>query len=73
VGVILTGMGRDGASGLAAMRAAGAHTIGESRASALVYGMPRVAHEEGAVCEQAPIGAVAGRIAQALHRLRAPV
>jgi two-component system chemotaxis response regulator CheB len=72
VGVILTGMGRDGAQGLKLMREAGAHTIGQTRESALVYGMPRVAHEEGAVCEQAPVEAVAGRIAQALQKLRAP-
>jgi two-component system chemotaxis response regulator CheB len=70
-GVILTGMGRDGARGLRLMRDAGAHTIGQSEASSLVYGMPRVAFEEGAVIEQAPIEAVAGRLAAALRKLKA--
>ncbi|HWA19208.1 MAG TPA: chemotaxis response regulator protein-glutamate methylesterase [Devosia sp.] len=70
VGAILTGMGRDGARGLKLMREAGAYTLGESKASALVYGMPRVAFEEGAVVEQAPLDAVAARLAAALERLR---
>ncbi|GHA25726.1 chemotaxis response regulator protein-glutamate methylesterase of group 1 operon [Devosia pacifica] len=70
VGVLLTGMGRDGATGLGEMRKAGAHTIGQNQASALVYGMPRVAFEEGAVVEQAPIDAVAERVVHALTRLR---
>jgi two-component system chemotaxis response regulator CheB len=71
VGAILTGMGRDGARGLKLMREAGGHTIGQSQASALVYGMPRVAFEEGAVVEQAPLEAIAGRLAAALNRLKA--
>jgi two-component system chemotaxis response regulator CheB len=70
VGVILTGMGRDGASGLMAMRKAGAFTIGQSRESALVYGMPRVAFEEGAVIEQAPVEAIGAGIVRALGRSR---
>jgi two-component system chemotaxis response regulator CheB len=70
VGAILTGMGRDGARGLKKMREAGAYTIGQSATSALVYGMPRVAFEEGAVIEQAPVEAIAGRLASALTRLR---
>ncbi len=52
VGVILTGMGRDGASGLLAMRKNGASTIGQDEASSVVYGMPRVAYEIGAVERQ---------------------
>jgi len=70
VGAILTGMGRDGARGLKLMREAGAHTVGQSQASALVYGMPRVAFEEGAVVEQAPVEAIAARLANALMRLK---
>jgi two-component system chemotaxis response regulator CheB len=70
VGAILTGMGRDGAHGLKLMRDAGAFTVGQSPGSALVYGMPRVAFEEGAVVEQAPVEAVTGRLAAALQRLR---
>jgi two-component system chemotaxis response regulator CheB len=70
VGAILTGMGRDGARGLKLMREAGGFTVGQSQTSSLVYGMPRVAYEEGAVMEQATIEAIAGRLAAALGRLR---
>lgn len=56
VGVILTGMGKDGAQGLAAMRTAGARTFGQDEASCVVYGMPRAAFELGAVERQAPLG-----------------
>ncbi|RYE77919.1 MAG: chemotaxis protein CheB, partial [Hyphomicrobiales bacterium] len=70
VGAILTGMGRDGARGLKLMREAGAHTVGQSQASALVYGMPRVAFEEDAVVEQAPVEVITARLAAALTRLK---
>ncbi|MGV8951713.1 MAG: protein-glutamate methylesterase/protein-glutamine glutaminase [Cypionkella sp.] len=70
VGAILTGMGRDGARGLKLMREAGAYTVGQNQATALVYGMPRVAFEEGAVVEQAPLEAIASRLANALVRLK---
>ncbi|HEY9009406.1 MAG TPA: chemotaxis response regulator protein-glutamate methylesterase [Devosia sp.] len=70
VGAILTGMGRDGARGLKLMREAGAYTVGQSQASALVYGMPRVAFEEGAVVEQAPVESITARLAAALTRMR---
>jgi two-component system chemotaxis response regulator CheB len=43
MGIIMTGMGRDGASGLLAMKNAGAHTIAQDEASSIVYGMPREA------------------------------
>jgi two-component system chemotaxis response regulator CheB len=52
VGLILTGMGRDGADGLLAMREAGAITIGQDEGSSLVYGMPKAAHDNGAVMYQ---------------------
>jgi two-component system chemotaxis response regulator CheB len=52
VGVILTGMGRDGAAGLLAMRRAGARTLGQNEATSVVYGMPKVAFECGAVEKQ---------------------
>lgn len=55
VGVILTGMGRDGAMGLKAMRNAGTHTIGQDADSCVVYGMPRAAFEAGAVVQQLPL------------------
>ena len=61
-GVILTGMGRDGAQGLLEMRRAGAQTLGQDEESALVYGMPRVAHEIGAVARQSPLGQIARQI-----------
>lgn len=49
VGVILTGMGGDGAQGLLAMRNAGARTIGQDESTCVVYGMPKVAYQVGAV------------------------
>jgi two-component system chemotaxis response regulator CheB len=49
LGIILTGMGQDGARGLLSMRRAGARTLGESEASCLIYGMPKAAREMGAV------------------------
>lgn len=52
VGAILTGMGRDGAAGLLAMRRAGANTVGQNEKTCVVYGMPRVAFEIGAVEKQ---------------------
>lgn len=52
VGIIMTGMGRDGANGLLSMRQAGAYTIGQDKASCVVYGMPMVAYNIGAVCVQ---------------------
>lgn len=58
VGVILTGMGRDGASGLLKMRQAGARTVGQNEKTCVVYGMPRVAYEIGAVETQLPLGAI---------------
>jgi two-component system, chemotaxis family, protein-glutamate methylesterase/glutaminase len=62
VGVILTGMGRDGASGLLKMRGAGARTIGQNEKTCVVYGMPRVAHDIGAVEQQMPLGSIGEEI-----------
>lgn len=53
VGIIMTGMGSDGAAGLLAMRKKGAYTIGQDKESSVVYGMPMVANDIGAVCIQA--------------------
>jgi len=58
VGVLLTGMGADGATGLANMRKAGAYTIGQDEQSCVVYGMPMEAYKIGGVCEQLPIGKI---------------
>lgn len=62
VGVILTGMGRDGAAGLLKMRYAGAKTLGQDEKTCVVYGMPRVAFELGAVEQQLPLGLIGDEI-----------
>jgi two-component system chemotaxis response regulator CheB len=62
IGVILTGLGRDGAEGLLALRRAGAETIGQDEASSVVYGMPKVAFEIGAVTRQLPLERIAERL-----------
>lgn len=66
IGVILTGMGKDGAVGLLHMMQAGAWTIGQDQATCVVYGMPREAALLGAVKEVVPIAEVSARV---LHRL----
>jgi two-component system chemotaxis response regulator CheB len=65
VGAILTGMGRDGAEGLLQMRRAGARTFGQDEASSVVYGMPKVAFELGAVERQAPLDRLAAELLKA--------
>ncbi len=55
IGVILTGMGADGAAGMMRMRKAGAYTIGQDKESCVVYGMPMEAYKIGAVCQQASL------------------
>lgn len=62
IGVILTGMGKDGAQGLLRMRQAGASTFGQDEASCVVYGMPREAFLIGAVEEQCPLNDMARRV-----------
>lgn len=64
VGVLLTGMGADGATGLLAMRTAGARTIAQDEATSVVYGMPKAAAECGAADEIQPLPAIADRIVQ---------
>lgn len=58
LGVILTGMGADGAKNMLAMKKAGAYTIGQDQATCVVYGMPMVAYNLGGVIEQLPLGAI---------------
>lgn len=58
VGLIMTGMGNDGAAGLAKMRTAGAVTIGQNEASCVVYGMPKEAKKAGAVMNEAALEAL---------------
>ena len=62
LGVVLTGMGDDGALGLLNLREAGGYTLAEDESSAVVYGMPAAAVRLGAVCESLPLSAVAPRI-----------
>ncbi|KAA0699490.1 chemotaxis response regulator protein-glutamate methylesterase [Neorhizobium sp. P12A] len=62
VGVILTGMGRDGAAGLLKMRHSGARTVGQNEKTCVVYGMPRVAYELGGVEQQLPLNAIGDEI-----------
>ena len=58
VGIILTGMGKDGASGLLEMRRAGASTIGQDETTCVVYGMPKAAHDCGATEVELPISKI---------------
>ena len=67
VGVILTGMGGDGAKGLLEMRKAGAVTIGQNEASCVVYGMPKVAYDIGAVQYQAELSQIANKVYSVLR------
>jgi len=62
VGVIMTGMGDDGAQGLLEMRQAGAATVAEHESTCIVYGMPKVAVERGAAREVVPLERIAGEI-----------
>jgi two-component system chemotaxis response regulator CheB len=64
LGVIMTGMGRDGAQHLGTIYKEGGMTLGQDEKSAVVYGMPRVAFELGHVMEQVPLEKMAQRICQ---------
>ncbi|MCI8521947.1 MAG: chemotaxis response regulator protein-glutamate methylesterase [Lachnospiraceae bacterium] len=68
IGVILTGMGGDGAKGLLAMKNAGAQTIGQDEASCVVYGMPKVAYDIGAVQYRMTLTAIAGKVYSLLSK-----
>ena len=62
MGLLLTGMGDDGANGLLEMRKSGAHTIAQDEASSVVWGMPAEAIKLGAACQVLPLGAMAGHM-----------
>lgn len=66
-GIILTGMGNDGAQGLKAMKDAGAKTIGQNKESSVVYGMPKVAYEVGGVDIQMPLDNIAGGLTKMVY------
>lgn len=72
IGVILTGMGADGAQGLLAMRRKGAYTIGQDEKTSTVYGMPMVAHNIGAVMKQLPLDKIAQEICNRLSLAMKP-
>jgi two-component system chemotaxis response regulator CheB len=67
VGVLLTGMGRDGAAGLLAMRERGAFTIGQDEATSAVYGMPAAAAALGALDRQLPLEAIGPAVSELLQ------
>ncbi len=69
IGVVLTGMGRDGALGLAAMKAAGARTIAQDKDSCVVFGMPKAAIELGVVDEVVALGNMGTAIGRAVARI----
>lgn len=58
IGILLTGMGADGAAGLLRMRRNGAYTIGQDKETCVVYGMPMEAYKIGAVCVQSPLQSI---------------
>ena len=68
LGILLTGMGRDGADGLLAMRRAGAHTLGQDEPSAVVYGMPKAAMDCGAVEQQLNLQDMAQAVQLIVHK-----
>jgi two-component system chemotaxis response regulator CheB len=70
IGVVLSGIGRDGADGLRAMRERNAYTLAQDAATSVVYGMPRAAVEDGGAQQVLPIGAIADAIAAAVGRRR---
>ena len=69
VGIILTGMGGDGAKGLLSMRKAGAKTIGQDESTCVVYGMPKVAYDLGAVQHQEKLGDIPKRTYALLNKM----
>lgn len=68
IGVILTGMGADGAKTLLQMRSAGAYTIGQNKETCVVYGMPMEAYKAGAVCTELPLNQIQGDILKYLQK-----
>jgi two-component system chemotaxis response regulator CheB len=73
VGVILTGMGKDGAAGMLEMKKAGAYNLAQDEASCVVFGMPKEAIAIGATHDVAPLHELPGRVMQffAAHGSRA--
>lgn len=70
MGVILTGMGADGAKGLLSMKKAGAYTVGQDKESCIVYGMPMVAFNIGAVAKQMRLDQIGDEIIRYLNTVK---
>jgi len=70
VGVILTGMGRDGADGMLAMKQAGSYNFAQDEATSVVFGMPKEAIKLGAIDEVLPIDKIADAIVKALKKMQ---
>ncbi len=68
IGVILTGMGADGAAGITKMRQQGAYTIGQDKESCVVYGMPMEAYNMGGIARQLPLDNIGSEILYQLHK-----
>lgn len=68
LGIILTGMGKDGAAGLLRLKEQGAYTIGQDRATCAVYGMPKAAYDLGAVMKQLPLNSIAPAIMEIVKK-----
>ena len=68
IGIILTGMGADGAKGLLAMKNSGSYTIGQDEKSCVVYGMPKVAFDIGATDIVKPLDSIAQAVVERLNK-----
>ncbi len=68
IGVILTGMGKDGAEGLLEMRKSGSYNLGQDEKTSVVYGMPKEAYIIGAVNEQLKLGRIGERLMEIVHK-----
>jgi two-component system chemotaxis response regulator CheB len=68
IGVVMTGMGRDGAKGIVQLHEGGAWTVAQDEETSLVYGMPKVAAQSGAVDQVLPLGRIPGALAALLQR-----
>lgn len=69
-GILLTGMGEDGAEGLREMRSAGAYTVAQDRESSEIYGMPKAAVALGGVCRQLPLSEIPAAVMKFASRWR---